>query len=118
MTENHHRKLERKNLVYFPEVINSDTHQKVGRIIDLTTEGFLIVGDTAIEEGTSFNASVTWVDEVRKEATFSCIIHVVWCKEDINPSYKAIGCKIDEMSVNTKESIKRLIRKWGFPNWQ
>ncbi len=116
--EKQHRKLERKNLVYFPEVIETDTGKKIGRIIDVTTEGFLIVGDNPIAEGTIYKATVNWVDEFRKETDFSCTIDIVWCKQDVNPSYNAMGCKIKEISTENKESIKRLIRKWGFPSWK
>ncbi len=117
MNEKHNRRLERNALVYFPEVFNNDTGESVGRIIDVTVEGFLIVGEKPIEPDTHFNAKVTWVDESKNETSFTCIIHVAWCKPDVNPDYKAIGCKIDEISVENKESIKRLIRKWSFPSW-
>ena len=118
MSERQKRKLERKNLVYFPEVVNVDTAEVIGRIIDLTTEGFLLVCDNPMEEGSVINATVNWVDEFRKETSFSCKISIVWCKDDVNPNYKALGCQIDNISDSNRESIKRLIRKWGFPSWK
>ena len=119
MSERQNRKLERKNLVYFPEVVDVETSSNdIGRIIDLTTEGFLLVCDNPMEEGKVTNATVNWVDEFGKEASFSCEIRVVWCKDDVNPNYKALGCQIDNISDSNRESIKRLIRKWGFPSWK
>ncbi len=118
MFKNHNRKLERKSLVYFPEVVNRATGDHMGRIIDLTVEGFLIVGDKKLEEGFRFEATISWVDEFKKETTLTCEIEVVWSKKDVNPDYIASGCRIYEITDENKESIKRLIRKWGFPSWK
>ena len=113
MSERQNRKLERKNLVYFPEVVDVETSVTIGRIIDLTTEGFLLVCDNPMEEGKVTNATVNWVDEFGKEASFSCEIRVVWCKDDANPEYKAVGCKIDQINESNPGEHKTPHQKMG-----
>ena len=114
------RHLERKELVYFPKILNCNDDSELGRIVDVTVEGFLVISDTEMkmEPNSAIKIKVLWTDEFGKESFLTCQTEVRWCKEDVNPENTAIGLSITDISDKDKEKIKRLMRKWGFPSWQ
>lgn len=118
MEHSNNKNLDRKELVYFPTIINMADNSTIGRVVDITTEGFLVISDIEMKPDDNLDIKIQWTDELGNEAYIQCKAEVRWCKEDVNPDYMAIGLRITQIDEKDRENIKRLMRKWGFPSWQ
>lgn len=115
-TEN--RKAVRKEMVYFPEIFIDDESDAFGRIVDVSEAGFQVITTNILKQGTEHNVRVVWTAENNTNLTIDCRVHVCWCKVDVNPDYFALGFHIDEINKQNKESIRRMMRRWSFPEWE
>lgn len=111
------RRRDRKNLIYFPTVFEAGSDAEFGKIIDITTGGFMIVRATPLVEGSSHRLRIIWSNENSREESFECSVNICWCKPDVNPELFALGCKIQDATPAVVQNIARMITRWSFPEW-
>lgn len=115
--EENKRRLERRNLIYFPKAILRGSDEEFGRIVDITTEGFMLVRSQKAETGIVYDLRVIWTAENNREEEFTCKARLRWCRPDVNPDLFALGFQIENEDALGDSSIRRMITKWSFPQW-
>jgi hypothetical protein len=97
-------------------VIDCKSGELLGRIIDLTTEGMLLLNDRAYEVGVSYEAKIALVDNlsgiVVKDVNVSFTTQ--WNKPDINPSNFVCGVKFTNLNADGMKMIEQVITKIGY----
>ncbi len=111
------RKLDRKALIYFPSVFLAGSEEEFGRIIDITTGGFMLVRYQPLPEGSEHRVRIHWTMENGSESSFECTATVCWCRPDVNPELYALGCRIHDSEPGVTDEIARMITRWSFPEW-
>lgn len=111
------RKLDRKNLIYFPSVFLVEDGSEFGRIIDITTGGFMLVRYQPLPEDSQHRVRIAWTMENATETAFECTVTVCWCRKDVNPELFALGCRIEDENEQVSADIARMITRWSFPEW-
>ncbi len=116
MENNEQRRQKRRHLIYYLDVRDIDTGESIGRIVDITTGGLLIISNTEYQAETSFNAVITLDSDALGEAQGELEVPIIcrWSKSDINPDYFVNGFIFTELTKLKEQRIHRLISSLGF----
>lgn len=86
-----HRRRPRKNTPHRINVLDNDTGRSLGRIVDITADGLMLVTKGPIEPGREFMVKILLPSMLQNRTDIVAAAKVVWCKQDRNPSFYKIG---------------------------
>jgi hypothetical protein len=113
---NERRKFKRRLLVYNLEVFDSESNEPMGRMVDITPEGMMLVREKPVDINSVLRLSVELPSEIfnTKRVNFTAIAH--WCRHDINPDLFDIGLEFTDVTDKNIETIIGLIADYAFPD--
>jgi hypothetical protein len=108
------RSQKRWNLVYYLRVFNADNGELLGHIVDLTTDGLMIISEScvAINQHCRLKMEVPIDNEIIKSIELEA--KSLWSKKDINPHFYDTGFKLIEPSREAIKAITLLIEELAF----
>ena len=108
------RKLKRRHLIYYLRVFERNNDQLIGHVVDITSEGAMLISEEPIETDTVFQCRMVLPEgmEGSREITFDA--KSVWSKKDINPNYYATGFQMLKAAPKDLDTVERLIVDFGF----
>ena len=106
------RKHDRKYMINYLRVIDRNTEELVGNLVDVTTEGFMLISDDPIETGVDFELKLDLPEEIRGSRQISFDAHSRWCKSDVNPEFCNTGFRLSNISTNDIAIIESLIQNF------
>lgn len=113
------RDLPRKNLIYYLPVIDRDTSLELGRLVNLHTDGLMIMNDKPLPLGWTYKLKIVLPKALMKQIGRPSIDDIeaqpVWSKPAVNPSFLDHGLKFVNLSPATKNAITRLMEDFEMP---
>jgi hypothetical protein len=108
------RRLKRRHLIYYLRLFNHKNQQMIGHLVDITSEGIMVISEDAIPENEIYELSMTLPTDVvgKKELTF--VAKSVWTRKDINPDFFNSGFVLLEVKPEDVMIIERMITEFGF----
>lgn len=108
------RKFQRRHLIYYLRLFDRDTVNLIGHLVDITSEGVMVISENPIEVGKMFHMRMILPKEIfgREQITFSAISK--WTAKDVNPSFYDTGFQFEEISDENIQTITQLIDDFGF----
>lgn len=108
------RKQKRRDLLTYLRVFGENAEQPIGHLVDITTEGMMLISEEPIETGKVFQLRVVLPAEIEgsKEVTFSA--KSMWCREDENPAFRNTGFQLIDPSPEHIKIIEHLIQHYCF----
>jgi hypothetical protein len=103
------RKTDRKYLTYFARVTNLRTGHLMGYLVDLTSEGALLIGDMELEIGISYTLRIDLPDEIPSNRYLEIDAQVVWTKPDTEPNFFRTGLKIFPLNDVDRQRQEELL---------
>ena len=103
------RKYDRKYLTNFTRVTNRRTGYLMGYLVDLTPEGALLIGESELEIGTSYNLRIDLPDEIPSDRYFEIDAQVLWTKPDTEPNFFRAGLKIFPLKDVDRQGLEELL---------
>jgi len=106
----------RRNLYFYLKVVDSKTQEFLGRVVDLTTNGMLLINESPLETNSSRDATIILSGDLF-DITMSSIevsFSVQWSRPDVNPRYYLNGLKFKDLPAKTTRTIEQVIRKFSF----
>jgi len=81
------RQLKRVHLIYYLRIFDSNSGINVGHLVDITTQGIMMISEEPIPVGKEFSLKMQLPGTItgREEIEFSA--QSLWCKKDINPDF-------------------------------
>ena len=107
------RRAVRKQVRYFLTVTDQDTKEQIGLLVDLNTEGAMIIRESKLDLGKHFKIRIILPEEIDGVKSIDLIVESMWCEKDINPSFYAVGFKFKSISEKSKHLIVRLMNTFG-----
>ncbi|MEW5725651.1 MAG: PilZ domain-containing protein [Thermodesulfobacteriota bacterium] len=109
------RRLKRRQLVYYLKVNDRLSGQTVGRLVDITTEGVMLISSYPIETNRVYQMVMTLPQEMEgaREIAFDAKSH--WCRKDVNPDFYVAGFQFVTVSPEDVLTITDLIRQYELP---
>ncbi len=107
------RSIRRRHLIYYLRVWDVDTKKMLGHVVDITTEGLMLISDQPIELNKKFNLEMQWQNEEgTNRINFSAESR--WDHNDINVHFYDTGFVILNQVADVLDPIRELIDEYGF----
>ena len=111
---NGRRSIRRRHLIYYLRVWDVDAKTMLGHVVDITTDGMMLISDKPIELNKKFNLEIRWQDEHGKAKHISFEAESRWDSTDVNAAFCDTGFKILNEGIESLAPIRELIDEYGF----
>ena len=81
----------RKNTPHVVKAYDTESGEYLGRVVDITADGMMLVTEDLLTLGRSFKIRVILPVMVQHKTDVTLEASVVWCEPDTNPSYCKTG---------------------------
>ena len=106
----------RWNLVQFLRVVKAENNETLGHLVDVTTEGMMLISEQSIPLHQVFNLRMDIPNEHDIPQTIALTAESLWTKKDVNPSFHDTGFRLINPSKRTISAITNLIEELKFEN--
>jgi hypothetical protein len=104
------RHTQRKQIIYYLRVFEQDTGKLLGYLSDLTTKGFMTIGDKKVKAGKTYRLRMDLPQEMKGAKRIIFKAKALWCKPDANPDFCNTGYRMLNLSKEDTQTIDGLIR--------
>jgi len=94
-------------------VLDCELDENVGYLVDLTTDGLLLISDQQIELNKVFKLCLHLPVDVFGMSELNLVAESRWCKKDLNPEFYDTGFRMIEVSQQHVEKINHMIEEYG-----
>ncbi len=108
------RTFKRRHLIYYLEVIDAESNQILGHLVDLTPKGLMLISKEPIEKGRAFSLRMKLPEDIVDEPHLEFHAKSLWTGKDINPDFYDTGFEVIDLPPRAKEFIQHLIEQMGF----
>lgn len=106
------RRLKRRQLIYYLKVVDQNTGQPVGRLVDITVEGMLVVSSQPIPLDREYNLRIDLPEGLGKRPPISLQAKTLWSKPDINPDFVDTGMAFVKIAPLDLQTVLDLIAEY------
>ena len=110
------RRLQRRYLFHYLNVLDQNTDELFGLLSDITTEGCMLLCENSIKTNNRFYLKLEFPPEIAEPREIIFDAESRWSSADINPNYNSAGFQFQNISQASKDAINLLIRELGFEN--
>jgi hypothetical protein len=107
------RKSRRKQVRYFLSILDQTTKKQLGLLVDINTEGAMIIRETPLEIGKTLKLRILLPEPIHGNHFIDIEGTSTWSEKDIHPNFYATGFKFDQVGKETKLLIVRLMNLYG-----
>ena len=111
---NDQRKYPRRHLVYYLEVVDLQTGEVIGRLVDITLVGMMIISAKGFPEHQPITLRINLPEEFTEADHIDLKCESIWCHKDVNPDNYATGFRFETPALETDNLINRVVRQFGF----
>ncbi len=111
------RQLERHHLLYYLRIWDADKNCLLGHLADVSTEGFLLVGEDKLPTNQVYNIEMKLPSnhaEKNEPESLSFKAETCWSSNDVNNQFYDTGFKFQDISADLVEKILAVIQDYGF----
>ena len=107
------RRLDRKLLNYFSRVIDKENDRLLGYLVDLTTDGALMVGEAPLQTGSIVRLRIDLPESFPDEQELEFRAKAVWSGPDPDAGLYRTGLQLIETEPDDLVILERLIAEYG-----
>lgn len=112
MDERRHR--ERKDFSYYMRLVDNDTQDLVGHLVDISSGGFKLDSQSSIPVNKDFRLRMDLTSEVANKPAMIFVARSKWCEIDpLDPFIYNVGFQLINISPSDLEIINRMMEKYG-----
>lgn len=108
------RRRKRWHLIYYLRVFQCDGDKLLGHIVDITTEGLMLISETRIPTGKELDVRMEIPTEDGTPRNITMKTLSVWSDHDVNRSFYDTGFELVDPSADTIVQIQELIEELHF----
>ena len=101
----------RKNTPNHVKVINNETGRVIGRVVDITADGLMLIAPLRIEQGRHFDLRIILPRMTDGKTEIQVKAESVWCKKDSNPKYFQVGFRFINLPGNDGFLLEDVMHK-------
>jgi hypothetical protein len=108
------RAIKRRHLIYYLRVWQVDENIALGHVVDINTEGMMLISDKPVSTGEEMHLELRLPDAEGelKPLRFKAICR--WSDNDINSAFYDSGFEFIDKSEKALETLTKLIEEYGF----
>lgn len=108
------RRLHRNSLIYYLKVFDRKTDALLGHLVDITSEGIMLVSEHPIPAGIVYDLRLELPKNIFGEEKIDFSAKSCWTKPDANPDFKDTGFQFIDVPLEHVLLIKKLVNEYGF----
>jgi len=106
--------LKRRNLSYYLPIMDNETQQVMGHLVDITPSGLMLDCKEPIAVNQNFNFRLDLMEELATKAFIVFDARSKWCRPDaIQPYLFNAGFQIINITPEDAEIVKHIAEKYG-----
>ena len=108
------RNTERREFSYYMRLVNDDTQELVGHLMDISSNGFKLDSQKPIPVNKDFRLRMDLTSEVADKPYMVFVARSKWCDTDpLDPFVYNVGFQLINISPTDLNIINRMIEKYG-----
>lgn len=108
------RNVERREFSYYMRLVDNDTQELVGHLMDLSSGGFKLDSQKPIPPNKDFRLRMDLTSEVANKPSMVFVARSKWCQTDpLDPFVYNVGFQLINISSSDFNIINRMIEKYG-----
>jgi hypothetical protein len=112
MDDRRHQK--RKDFSYYMRLVDNDTQDLVGHLVDISSGGFKLDSQVPIPINKDFRLRMELTSEVANKPAMVFVARSKWCEVDpLDPFIYNVGFQLVNISPSDLEIINRVMEKYG-----
>ena len=118
------RKLKRRSLAYYMLVMDANSGEMIGHLVDITPLGLMMDSEKSLPLGTDFRLRLDTMPDVADKDYIKFTARSKWCLPDaVEPYLFDIGFSIIDIAQHDAEIIQKITEKYAtrdefnFPTW-
>jgi len=108
------RRLQRRHLIYYLRVVDSETDQLIGFLVDITTAGLMVMSEEPLEVGRVFRCKMLVQSEMSDREHLCFEAKSLWCRKAAEASFYDTGMQLLSMAPENLAGIQQIIDELGF----
>jgi hypothetical protein len=113
-TSTERRKLDRRNVSYYLPVMDDNTKQVIGHLMDISPIGLMMDSKIPIPTNLKYHLRIDLMEDIAGQAILDFVAISVWCRPDsIQPYMYNAGFHIVDITPADLEVVKRIAEKYG-----
>jgi hypothetical protein len=108
------RKLPRRHLYFYSRVFDEDTREMVGRLVDINTQGMMLISEQPIDGQSQFKFKLVLPKAIEGKKELHLEAESKWSRQALNQDLYDNGFRLVNVSSRDAEMIGRLINNAGF----
>ncbi|MDM8523551.1 PilZ domain-containing protein [Desulfococcaceae bacterium HSG8] len=110
------RKQKRRHLIYYLNVFDRNTDQRIGQLVNITTDGVMLTSEDPIEADTVFEFKMILPEEIKGIRLVTFDARSRWYRRSVKPRFYDIGFELLDISSEHARIIENLISDFSFQN--
>ena len=106
---NRDRRRKKRFMVVDLDVINRETDDHIGKLVNLSTAGMLVLGEIPVKTNSILKLRIMFTKPFLGREHFDIDARCVWCNKDVNPPNFSIGLMLLGKSSEQAEFMQRII---------
>ena len=108
------RNLDRKDFSYYMRLVDNDTQELVGHLVDISSGGFKLDSQNEIPPNKDFRFRMDLTSEVASKPSLVFLARSIWCEVDpLDPLSYNVGFQLVNISPGDIEIFNRMMEKYG-----
>src|SRR5512140_1868934 len=108
------RRVKRRNVSYYMPIVDNDTAQTVGHLVDISMVGIMIDCKRNIPSGQEYHLRLDLMEGIAEKPEVDFTAQCKWCRSDkIQPYLYNAGFEITDISEEDREIIRKIAEKYG-----
>ena len=108
------RSMKRRHLIYYLRVINCDTEELLGFLVDITTRGFMVMSEKPIQTGRLFHLKILRASDAEEKQFLFFDARSKWSERSINSEFYDTGFELVNVTPDDFDEIEKIIDELGF----
>jgi len=108
------RRVKRRSLAYYMLVLDANTLQKIGHLVDITPIGLMMDSPKSFPVGKDFRLQLETTPDVADKTHITFTARCKWCRADaVNPEEYNVGFSIIAISPHDAGIVQRIVDKYA-----
>jgi hypothetical protein len=113
-TARERRRSKRRNLSYYLPVIDENTQQIFGHLVDVSMKGFMLDSKNNVPIQRDFNLRLDLTESIANKSLVRFVARSKWCRTDpIQPFVFNVGLEFTSISQGDAEIIRIISERYG-----
>ena len=106
------RRAERAHLIYFLRVFDAASSRLLGQMVDLTTDGLMVIGEHAVAARQKYTLRMDLPRNVPMGRHLTVEARCKWCRREPGGDFYSMGFRIMDLGPEAHRVVEQLIERF------